>query len=417
MYPYEKIAKILRADRDYLLVVNTRLGEVTEKTGVLDKLMEQNERAAESRLRDLGISRRAPAREVFEALTRRIKEDDRLIAQALDNPACSNVADCRRIIDAARKATPEAEGFFLKREKAEEFLVAEPPKKVMRYLGYANAREMAAKEDLFEVFSALRFVEGAEWLNSVFFRQYANLKPWDFEKRKMQARALDEKWADAAETFVKKKWHNVSHLKELGVIFVIPRATGAPGEVLRTLSLVFHYLHEVPFYSDMFLQIAENSDTFSYHLAALLRGDVIDHPMPTSDRSVWLVVQRYLAKEDEYDWRLHVPHINPEALHWSRAENDLASFGRAVPELGDRLTFWQDLSWVGDFFKDDVGNDTLVSFDLVDTVMSLVMEKEKIKYLYHHEEALWNAIFAAHFGEKGLERHCKDHLLQGWFEV
>ena len=247
------------------------------------------------------------------------------------------------------------------------------------------------------------------FLNNVFFKQYASLTADDFEERPVNIHVLSPKWVRVTEGFVKKKWHNISHLKELGVVFVIPVSLGIPGEILRMIALVLHYTHEIPFYSDMFRTIAKDANTFTYNLTSLLRGDVLDHPMPTSDRSVWLVIQQYLAKTDEFDWRLHVPHINPEAMHWMRAERDLAEhFG---------LSFWGDLDWVGDFYKDDVGNDTLVSFDLVDTVMSLVKEKERTKFLYHHEEALWNRIFVGYFGEEGLEKYCKDYLLQGYFEI
>jgi len=80
------------------------------------------------------------------------------------------------------------------------------------------------------------------------------------------------------------------------------------------------------------------------------------------------------------------------------------------------MRFWRGLGWVGDYFKSD-GGETLVSFNLVDTVMSLVKQKELVKYLYHHQEALWNRLFTAYFGEKGLEHFLKEYLLTGYFEI
>ena len=129
------------------------------------------------------------------------------------------------------------------------------------------------------------------------------------------------------------------------------------------------------------------------------------------------MVQRYLAKDDENDWRLFVPRINPEALHWLKAEEDLIKLSGLYPQLNKELEFWHNLGWVGDYFKDEVGNDILVSFDLVDTVMSLVKQKELIKYLYHHQEALWNKIFIEYFNREELEKFSKEYLLQEYFEV
>ena len=76
-----------------------------------------------------------------------------------------------------------------------------------------------------------------------------------------------------------------------------------------------------------------------------------------------------------------------------------------IPGVG----FWHDLGWVGDFFYTDVGIDVLVSFDLVDAAMSLVKRKEMTKYLYHHQEALWNKIFSSYFDESLMEKMIIDN--------
>ncbi|MCK9497664.1 MAG: hypothetical protein M0Q27_02495, partial [Candidatus Colwellbacteria bacterium] len=142
----------------------------------------------------------------------------------------------------------------------------------------------------------------------------------------------------------------------------------------------------------------------------LLRGDTIDTRLEKGEKARWMVVARYFAKDDEYDWRLFEPHINPEALHWENAE-------RMLEKLPIDLSFWKDLNWVGDNFKTSSGVDIIVSFNLVDTVMSLVKSKEMIKYLYHYQEALWNKIFSEYAGEKKLEEMMKGHILDGWFEI
>jgi len=125
-----------------------------------------------------------------------------------------------------------------------------------------------------------------------------------------------------------------------------------------------------------------------------------------------------LAKGDENDWRLFEPHINPEAMHWKKAEDGITEAERYLSSsIQNGLCFWEDLDWVGDFFRDEVGRDLLVSFNLVDTVMTLVKEKEMIKYLYHHQEALWNKIFSSYYGQEVLEKRSRDSLLRGYFEI
>lgn len=413
-----KIARFLGADKHSLYKLEARLSRVTGKTGVFEKIVEENDQQVMNRLLILGVSVEASAKEVYDSLISKIEADDLLIFNALGNKVCNNQKDCQEILEIVRKVSGGVNhGLFLKKEKAREFLEKEPPKRVLEYLGYSSVPEMLAQEELLEVYSALRFLEGSEWLNQVFFKQYETLTPGDFEEREVVVHTLKEKWAKVAEKFVAKKWHNISHLKELGVVFVIPISLGFSGELLRMLSLVFHYLHEIPFYSSVFKKIAEVPETFAENFVSLLRGDVLERHLPEDDRVILLVVQRYLAKDDENDWRLFVPHINPEAFHWLRAEEDLSRMSQVVSGLNSNLNFWANLDWVGNHFKDEVGNDVLVSFNLVDTVMSLVKERELIKYLYHHQEALWNKIFKEYFSREELEKFSKDYLLQGYFEI
>lgn len=413
----DKLSKILRTDKDFIRKVESRLSLVTGKKNIMRKVLEENEIILNERLLTLGVSRIAPAKEVYDALISKIESDDHKLFEALGGPRLTSIDDCNRVLEVVKKVAPTGKGFFLKKEKAIEFLHKEPPRNVMKYLKYDSVDEMLRSEDLFEIYSALRFVEGSDWLNTVFFKQYETLTAEDFEEREVVVRGLSEKWRTIAESFVMKKWHNISHLKEMGVVFIIPVMVGISGELLRMLSLVFHYLHEVPFYSDMFRRIAEVKETFSSNFISLLRGDVFDRRFPEGEKSLWLVVQRYLAKDDENDWRLFVPRINPEALHWLKAEEDLVKISGVLNGFSKELAFWHDLDWVGDYFKDEVGNEVLVSFDLVDTVMELVMEKELIKYLYHHQEALWNKIFIEYFSRDELEKFSKDYLLQGYFEI
>ncbi len=417
MISADKIAKILRTDKDNIEKIEKHLSAITRRSGIMDAIMAENERKMSDRLFKLDVECDAGAKEIYDALISKIEADNHAVAEALGNPSLTKMADYEGIVEAIKKVKGTEKGFFLKKEKAIEFLKNEPPREILAFLKYDSVDTMLEHEDLFEVMSALRFIEGNEWLNNVFFKQYETLAPSDFEEREIIIRPLPEKWGPAARSFVDKKWHNISHLKEMGVVFVIPLSLTISGELLRMMALVFHYLNEIPFYSDMIEKCAELPETFAANLISLLRGDVLDRHMPEGEKTLWLVVQRYLTKDDENEWRLFVPHLNPEAIHWTKAGHDIMKLGEALNRGGIDLSFWDGLDWVGDFFKDELGEDMLVSFNLVDTVMSLVQEKESIKYLYHHQEALWNQIFASYFSFGEMEKFSKDYLLQGYFEI
>ncbi len=182
---------------------------------------------------------------------------------------------------------------------------------------------------------------------------------------------------------------------------------------MRLFTLVLHYLNEVTFYSRLFQKYSEKPEAFSERLISSLRGDVLDERFPEGKVADWMIVQRYLAKDDEYDWRLFEPHVNPEALHWSKAEQNVADFSKRFPDAG--LDFWKDLDYVGGFFKTEAGIDNLVSLNLIDTVMSLVMDKDMIKYLYHHQEALWNKLFIEYVGgQEKMEEMIVNDFTKGY---
>ena len=160
------------------------------------------------------------------------------------------------------------------------------------------------------------------------------------------------------------------------------------GKFIRDFALLLHYTHEIIFYSKLFKQHS-TTDAFNQQLISLLRGDV---PQVQSDtNSEVLIVQRYLWKENPQDPRLFTPRINPEALHWHRAEQDL------VQHAG--LSFWDNTDHIAYLFKDE-NERKLVSFDLEDIAMSFVSynKGESERLSYHQQEALWNKFFSMFVG-------------------
>lgn len=400
---FEKIAAILRIPIGDLYALEARMAKATGKTAVIEDLAAENAKRVLLIRNMFGLPKNASAEQVYGVLLLALKQSDAELYELFREPDGTTQEGLRTLFNFAREFASPSKGFFLKRDKAREFLYQYPPPKILSALGYASVKELLAHEDLFQIYAALRAVEGSEWLNTVFFNAYKSLTPADFEERHIAMIVLDGKWLEMAKKFQKKKYHNISHLKELGVVFVIPDKIDTPGETMRMYGLISHYLHEVTFYAKLIRRYAGRPD-FAERLISLFRGDVPKPEQAQGENAKWLIVQRYLAKEDERHPLLFVPHINPEALHWRRMERDIA-------RLTDRFSFtnvgfWYNLDFVGDFFKSEAdGPLKLVSFDLLDNIMSLVMEKHMIKYLYHHQEALWNKIFMEYVGgEEVLEK-------------
>lgn len=294
----------------------------------------------------------------------------------------------------AKKTAGTKNGFFLKKEKAREILKKNPPEALLAFLGHSSVEKLFAREDFDEILSALRFIQPNEWMHQTFDVAYRGISAGDFEERPIELKVMGAKWMDIGKKFAEKKHHNVSHLKEFGIVFLNPIKMDIPGKFIRDFALLLHYFHEIEFYSNLFRHHSSQSD-FSGRLISLLRGDV---PEPdVADSGEWLIVQRYLWKEDPGDKRLFLPRVNPESLHWARGERDFARFALEYDDFDGEL--WHDLDWVGGIFKED-GENEIVSFDLEDTVMSLVsfMEGGKESFSYHQREAMWTKIFSEYVG-------------------
>ncbi len=411
---FAKIAKILRTSPKILLDLDSKMLAVTGQEGVIESVAIENDILVERTLEELGLNRESSAEEVYDTFIDRLVHLDQHLYEFLDKPDLSKMSImCGKLCEAAMKVFTPPRGLFIKREKAIELLDKHKPQNLLDHFGYSNVRELIDKEGFASVVSALRFTQTTEWMHKFFDEAYSDLKPTDFEEREVELKVLETKWLDVAEKLLEKKYHNLSHLKEFGVIFIIPIKVDSPGETMRMFTLLLHYLHEVPFYSNLFRKYFNDPD-FNNKFKSLLRGDVPDGPLPDHGKASWRIVQRYLAKDDINDPRLMEPHINPEADHWFRAEEDLGRLSRMFQEVGRlSLGYWKGLDFVGNFFKSRNGEKKLVSFDLIDLTMSTV-QKGEVVYLYHQQEALWNKIFTEYVGRERMTQLIDDNIIGGF---
>ena len=407
-----KIARLLRAPESVISDLERRMSKVTGRSNVINDIIRDNDSLIDQRLKILGLSRQSNSSSIFLSLVRYVREHDEKLSEMLLDSRSKQI-DQDKFISRVEEAASAQEGWFLKEEKMKDFLILNPPLKIIKALGYKDVFELIKKENIYEIAAALRFVEGGHWINEFFLKPYYDLQPNDFEIRKIQRIFLSDKWGKLAHQFIGKKLHNISHLKEMGVIFFIPLNEKIPtGEVLESFSLFLHYSHEIDFYSRIFRQIAKG-ENFGTRLIDLISGKVTNQKLDSSEGVEWRIVQRYLAKLDPSDPRLGEPHINPEALHWAKAEEDLYNFSQ---RFGLGLEFWRGLDYVGDYFLAGPRGDELVSFDLIDVIISLTHGGIS-KYLYHQQEALWNEIFKRYLSESEMERAMMNNLGKGVIKI
>lgn len=402
---FERLAVMLEVPIDLLVRLDRTMVERVGRAGILEKVVGENDLAVKRALETLRVKNSNDSEEIKAALRSAIIESEQQLLTYVG--AQTGKDKFEKAAALARKIARAGKGFFLKREYGADILRKCPPQNLLQFFGYKDVGELLAHYNIEEIFSALRFIESDDWMHQTFEKAYSNFTPADFEEREMDIRVLGPEWREVALKFVAKKHHNVSHLKEFGVVFLNPITEDVPGKFIRDFALLLHYVHEVEFYSKLFHRYAAGS-SFSENLKSLLRGDVPETKIVGEGE--WLIVQRYLWKIDPKDPRLFLPRVNPESMHWFRGERDIAALGEAEQDM--KLTVWRDLDWAG--FQSFEGG--LVSFDLEDNAMTEVSAREgKPEYFdYHQREALWTRIFSEYAGgEFEMERLLLENFHKG----
>ncbi|MFB6182177.1 MAG: hypothetical protein ABEJ24_04765 [Candidatus Magasanikbacteria bacterium] len=405
--------ELLRTDKSTIDELEQKMEQATGKSGVVDQLEQDIAAKITNRLDQLGLSPKDSAEDIHQALLDKVEELNSKLHEITNKCYLNDPDSCKDFIELAESLVADdvKSGFYIKPEKVKELFHKNPPPNVMDALGYSDVNNMLEQEDFWELAASLRFAEDMDWLNNVFFKPYNNLSRDDFEYRPTRVKVLDTRWNDIASGFVDKKLHNVSHLKELGLIFVIPYSTEKKGETLQVFSLILHYFHEIEFYSSLFEKYVNDRKKCSQCVISALQGKIKELNQPEG-HYCWQIVQRYLAKEDENDPRLFQPHVNPESLHWDQAQKDIQKLKHDYDDLD--LEFWEDMNYVGCNFSSQQDGDKLINMNLKDNAISFVRSiGEEAKYRYHQQEALWNELFRRYIGYDKMVKLSKDNFNEG----
>lgn len=343
-------------------------------------------------------------RELYAAQMSRIATDNARVAQAIGGHDPDDVTEMVPLmVKAVQDMNIPRDCWVLKRAVAKKLLKTMPPKQLMKHLGYRSVDSMLKHETIDEIYTALRFSEGPDWLNK-YDELFKTVTPSDFETREISILVMNqEKYVDLAEHFVHKKLHNITHTKELGTIVVVPmKVNRMKGITLKSLPLLLHYVNEVRLYS-AFFKLKQVVPNFGEVLVNTLIADPGNAAEMAGQYVHWRVIQRYFGRPTIAGEELHPeafePHVQPEDLHWRKAEEMLAL-------LDPGMEFWLDKDYVGKLYDGKP-----MTFNLMDVSLSYSnSESYETAYSYHFRESLWNEIFSRYMGVRNLRDQVLNQL-------
>lgn len=351
--------------------------------------------------RELGLDPHdTTGRELYHALKDLVGKHDRFIAERLGAEDPTDVNDVLpRLKALIEQIDVPKQAWVIKHSVAKRLLKSAPPKQMMKQLHYRSVDSMLKREPIGEILGALRFTESSEW-QKAFLRKYHKLTPQDFEIRDIEFFLLDvAKWGDMSEKFVRQNHHNITHLKEMGVILILPLPVSHMRAIsITVLPLLLHYINEIRMYSAYF-KMQQVLPTFGKIITETLATDPGNHAIMAAQSIHWRVIHRHFGKARGNHPEIFEPHVQPEDLYWRKAEDVLY-------RLEPALHFWRDMDFVG-----TLRHGELISFNLVDVAVNYVNDLAyDSQSVYHFQQSLWNEVFARYMGQPALERQVLKQL-------
>lgn len=393
---------LLEAEEPLFTQSIRELEYLTHKKGVDVRLTADILEKMHAAIRSLDLdSNDTTDKELYFALKHKVHDHNAHIMEVLGLPINASArAITEKLIEVVRTSEAPQRAWVLKRSVAKSLLRDMPPKNLMKHLRYRSIESMFKNEKFSEVYVALRFSEGDEWLQQ--FNQLLGnrVQPPDFENRKVDIIQLSHtKWADLAKKHFVTRLHPVAHTKELGILAILPTQDRTlSGLPLRVLPLLFHYLNEIRLYS-AFFKLKSTEPAFGRVIGDTLSNDVGTGANVANFHIHWRVIQRHFGAFDDTP-ELFQPHVQPEDLLWQKAEESLS-------RVSNELRFWKDMDYVAMH-----GDDGLpISFNLADAAVNysydLPMPDRSVK---HFRESLWNEIFMRYMGEETLKKQVLSQL-------
>lgn len=278
----------------------------------------------------------------------------------------------------------------IKQSVVRKLLREVPPKKVMKLLHYRSVESMLKRESAAEVLGAARFVESSTWMKN-YIKSYKSVQPTDFESRDIEIIQLDPgRYGESARGYIQKKHRNLSHLKEMGVILLLPLPIEKlRGATITLLPLVLYYVNELRFYSSYFKYNQVRPD-FAHILIDALQSETVDAAKLGGQTINWRIIQRHfgaMGKDSSPD--IFEPYIQHEDFEWRSAEDVLY-------RLEPALKFWEGLDCIG--FRE--GSQT-IPFNLIDNAISYCNGLNfGLQISTHMRGSLWAELWSRYMGEQ-----------------
>ncbi len=371
------------------------------RPGVDLQIMSEMAIKVREKIRELGLDPNdTTSQELYAALQALVARHDRFLAQAIGVNDPSNVLE---VLPAIQKCVNNLElprdVCAIKNTVAKRLLKSQPPRKIMKLLGYKSVDSMLKREHPGEIMMVAKLVESATWL-ARFRRSYRKLRAVDFEQRNVEIILLDtQKWGSELLQQTIRQRHNIAYAKEMGVVGIMPLPVEhMNGVTLVVLPLLLHYLAEVRLYSAYF-KLHQVQSNFGETVYQALKSELKQAIMVGGQQIHWRVLASYFSRHRGALPEVFDPHVQRDDFIWRDAEEVLY-------QLEPALQFWRGLEYVAADYQT-----VPVSLNLLDNAISYCNGLNYPRQVGRYFQAsLATELYARYLGQDGLRRTTIEQL-------
>jgi hypothetical protein len=338
-----------------------RLESASGHHGTDIRLSSELSRAAQSKLRELGLDPRdTTGEELYHALCERLRADEVRLLKSLQEKYGQGSESVMAHVAAALRDVPLPRRVYaLKSSAARRILKKVAPKQTMKQLGYRSFDSMLKHEQPAALLAAAWHIENAAWQKHM-LEQYRALKSGDFEIRDLQVLAPDSKrWQALTAQLATDKRHTVLSVKEMGAVILLPLPENQPpAAAVVTLLLALHAMNDIRAAST-FLKLCQVKPDFGHIVEAIIADEpaldtsLFDRPVP------WQIIQRYYARfSSRFREEIFAPHVQTDDLTWHSIE-------KVLTYIEPSMSFWRHTATLS-----LLHNHQPVSMNIIDVALS-----------------------------------------------
>jgi hypothetical protein len=389
--------------RHALMALERRSGHLSHDLRLSSKVLQ----ATRIKLEELGLDPKdTTAEELYFTLNHKLAEQDSLLTKRLRTLAAKRVNAEANVSDGlleVAKMLSKKDCFVLKASVLKSQLKDQPPKKVMKALGYRSLDSMLKLEPACLILLAINFLESEAYLHN-FYAKYKKYNASNFESKKLSVLSpQDKRWLPMLGGIQKQTGLTLISNYETASLILMPISnelkpgylTMATANLLSELTTIYSVssflkLHQVR--SDFGLKLTQIAENQPY-LDKKLLGSKISWPTALD-----------ILKDT--DSSTFAPHMTSSEL----ANTSL--LGKLSDILSD-FKFWQDSEFLALIKSSEV-----TSFNILDVASNLVNQLPfSRRRLDHFRQALTAELMKLYISPEQLiaslsnEQNTEDNIL------